>query len=99
MASIEWIDLVAPHMYQTDIKPLAIDLFCGSGSVTAAMKKAGYTVLRAVDFDPTVADTYRANHPVVELFEEDIRELQPKRLGKGHLYRVRKLLPKMDTIF
>lgn len=49
-----------------------IDLFCGSGGVTAGLKAAGWKVLAAVDNDPVAARTYRANHPEVALLEEDI---------------------------
>lgn len=51
----------------------AIDLFCGSGGVTAGLKAAGWKVLAAVDNDPIAARTYRTNHPEVALLEEDIR--------------------------
>lgn len=49
-----------------------IDLFCGSGGVTAGLKAAGWKILAAVDNDPIAARTYRANHPEVALLEEDI---------------------------
>lgn len=52
----------------------AIDLFCGSGGVTAGLKAAGWRVVAAVDNDEVAARTYRANHPEVVLLEEDIRD-------------------------
>jgi len=51
-----------------------IDLFCGSGGVTAGLKAAGWKILAAVDNDPVAARTYRTNHPEVVLLEEDIRD-------------------------
>lgn len=59
----------------------AIDLYCGSGAVTAGMKSAGFQVIGAVDMDPIACATYRANHPEVNLIEEDIRIVSPKRFG------------------
>jgi DNA (cytosine-5)-methyltransferase 1 len=50
----------------------AIDLFCGSGGVTAGLKAAGWKILAAVDNDEVAARTYRANHPEVVLLEDDI---------------------------
>lgn len=59
-------------------KPIAIDLFCGSGAVTLGLKKAGFNVVGAVDFDMGACRTYRANHPEVRLLEMDIRQTDPK---------------------
>ncbi|WP_346897539.1 DNA cytosine methyltransferase [uncultured Roseibium sp.] len=58
----------------------AIDLFCGSGSVSAALSAVGYHVAAAVDVDPICEKTYRANHPGTRFFREDIRKLAPWRL-------------------
>lgn len=52
----------------------AVDLFCGSGAVSLGLKTAGFKVLGAVDIDPTACETYRANHPEVDLFEGDIKD-------------------------
>lgn len=54
-----------------------VDLFCGSGAVTLGLKNAGFRVVCAVDFDPIACATYRANHPEVELIEEDIKKVEP----------------------
>lgn len=51
---------------------IAIDLFSGSGGVTAGLKAADWRVLCAVDNDPIAARTYRANHPEVILIEDCI---------------------------
>jgi DNA (cytosine-5)-methyltransferase 1 len=57
---------------------LALDLFCGSGAVTAGMKSAGFNVVGAVDVDPIASATYRSNHPEVHLVENDIRTVLPE---------------------
>ena len=56
----------------------AVDLFCGSGAVTAAMRRHGYRVLAAVDNDPVACETYRLNHPRTKLFSQDIRNVDPE---------------------
>ena len=61
-------------------KKTAIDLFCGSGSVSAALRNVGFHVAAAVDIDPICEKTYRANHPRTRFFKEDIRTLAPWRL-------------------
>ncbi|MFQ1801350.1 DNA cytosine methyltransferase [Aeromonas veronii] len=58
-------------------KPTAIDLFCGSGAVTLGLKQAGFHVVGAVDLAPQACLTYKANHPEVNLIEEDIVNLDP----------------------
>lgn len=69
----------------------AIDLFCGAGGLTEGLKQAGIEVLAAVDNDPLAIESYQVNHPEVEVWERDIRELSPdslmRRLGlmKGAL--------------
>jgi DNA (cytosine-5)-methyltransferase 1 len=61
--------------------PLAIDLYCGSGAVTAALKANGYRVVAAVDFSAICGRTYRLNHPEVRFRQRDIRRLQPMELA------------------
>lgn len=58
----------------------AIDLFCGCGAVSLGLKKAGFHVLSAIDFEPTACATYQKNHPEVQLVEKDIRNTKPAEL-------------------
>jgi len=58
-------------------KPIALDLFCGSGAVSLGLKQAGFDVVGAVDFDAGACRTYRANHPEVRLLQKDIRLVDP----------------------
>lgn len=57
--------------------PTAVDLFCGAGAASAALKRSHFRVAAAVDNDPDACATYRANHPRVRLYETDIRDLDP----------------------
>lgn len=58
-------------------KPVALDLFCGSGAVSLGLTQAGFQVVGAVDYDAGACRTYRANHPSVRLIEDDIRKVDP----------------------
>lgn len=60
-----------------DRRPTAVDLFCGCGGLTTGLKKAGFQVIGAVDIDPLAIKTYKVNHRGVELWETDIRALDP----------------------
>lgn len=65
--------------------PTAIDLFCGCGGVTAALKARHFRVLAAVDCDPVACASYRNNHKSVHLYQADIKEISPQMLRDKHL--------------
>ncbi|MET0118928.1 MAG: DNA cytosine methyltransferase [Sedimenticola sp.] len=75
----------------TQRTPLAIDLFCGCGGLTQGLKKAKFKVIGAVDIEKISVETYKANHPEVETWHTDIKELTvstvKRKLGirKGEL--------------
>ena len=63
----------------------AIDLFAGGGGLTVGLKKAGFTVLEAVENNMQAANTYKLNHPEVKVFDSDIRLYTPKTIGSKTL--------------
>ena len=71
--------------------PKAVDLFCGCGGLTSGLKKAKFKVIGAVDIEKNSLETYEANHPEVETWCEDIKNLKvstvKRKLGlkKGEL--------------
>ena len=52
-----------------------IDLFAGCGGLSLGFIKDGYVVKKAVEYDPIIANTYRQNHPEVELIVDDIKNI------------------------
>lgn len=74
-----------------DWRPTAIDLFAGCGGLTLGLKQAGFDVLAAIEIDEIAAKTYLMNHPEVEMWEDDIRDVHPAdmmdelRLGEFEL--------------
>lgn len=60
--------------------PTAIDLFAGCGGLTSGLIAAGFQVLAAVELDADAAESYRANHPDVKLYEKDIKKLKPRSI-------------------
>ena len=57
--------------------PTAIDIFSGAGAVSAALKKAHFRVIAAIDNDEAACKTYRLNHPKVRLYDRSIRDIDP----------------------
>lgn len=60
----------------------AIDLFAGCGGATVGMKKAGFSVIGAVELDPLAASTYSMNHRNVRLWQSDIRAVEGRAVLK-----------------
>jgi len=52
-----------------------VDLFAGCGGLSLGFIKAGYTIDKAVEFDQTIANTYKKNHPEVEVIIDDIKNV------------------------
>lgn len=62
--------------YAARRKPIAIDLFAGSGGLTEGLRQAGFRVVGAVEIDELAASSYRMNHPRVALWDQDIRTVK-----------------------
>jgi DNA (cytosine-5)-methyltransferase 1 len=63
-------------------RPIAIDLFSGSGGLTLGLKKAGFKVIAGVELDPLSAESFRKNHRKTHLWEEDIRGMNLESVKK-----------------
>lgn len=63
-------------------KPTAIDLFGGCGGLTEGLKQAGFNVLGAIECNEVFVETYELNHPEVQVWIEDIKKLDPKKVRK-----------------
>lgn len=59
-----------------------IDLFSGCGGLSLGFIKDGYTVKKAVEFDPDIAKTYMMNHPEVDMVVDDIRNIDQSGIFK-----------------
>lgn len=58
----------------------AVDLYSGSGAVTATLKRRHFRVVAAVDNDPIACATFRLNHAMTRMIEGDIHGVDPKEI-------------------
>lgn len=63
----------------------AVDLYSGSGAVTAALKRRHFRVVAAVDNDPVACATYRLNHPKTRMIQDDITKVDPSDIRRDNL--------------
>ncbi|MBI5898671.1 MAG: DNA cytosine methyltransferase [Rhodocyclales bacterium] len=61
----------------------AVDLFSGCGGLSCGLAQAGFSVVAAIEIDLKAQATYKLNHPVVKLYGEDIRKLDPLAVMKS----------------
>ena len=52
-----------------------IDLFSGCGGFSVGFKRAGFEIVKAVEFDKTISESYIYNHPDTLMINKDIREI------------------------
>lgn len=57
------------------MKPTVIDLFAGVGGLSLGFKMAGFDVVLANEYDESIADAYKLNHPNTKMIVADIRNL------------------------
>ncbi len=65
----------------------AVDIFCGCGGVTEGLKRGSIKVIVAIDNDPIACSTYRHNHPEVNLYEDDIKNVDVQIIRKKYFNR------------
>lgn len=59
-----------------------IDLFAGCGGMSLGFMKDGYVVTKAVEIDKSIANTYKMNHPEVDVIVDDIRNIDHSAVFK-----------------
>ena len=52
-----------------------IDLFAGCGGLSLGFMKSGYSVEKAIEYDEKIANTYKMNHPEVDVIVDDIKNI------------------------
>jgi len=63
---------------------IVADLFAGVGGLSQGFIKAGCVVAIAIEFDKEIANAYKKNHPLTDVYAEDITKLDFKEIHKKH---------------
>jgi len=65
-------------------KLIVADLFAGVGGFSQGFISQGYRVEFAIEYDKEIAKAYKKNHSGTTVYDEDISELDFKKLKKQH---------------
>lgn len=57
-----------------------IDCFAGPGGICTGLHAAGIQTLVAIEYIQSCCDTYKANHPEVNVIHSDIRDVNPEQI-------------------
>ena len=57
-----------------------LSLFSGCGGLDLGFEKAGFSIVLANEFDKTIWETFKVNHPSTKLIEGDIRDIKEEDL-------------------
>ena len=60
----------------------AVEIFSGGGGLAVGLEKAGFTTVAAVEAEPHAAATFKANHPTVQVFRQDVRTVTGAMLAR-----------------
>ena len=57
------------------MKPRVIDLFAGVGGLSLGFEMAGFNIVLANEYDESIAEAFKLNHPSTKMIVSDIRHL------------------------
>ena len=61
---------------------VAIEAFAGGGGLAVGLRDAGFRTVAAVELEPYAAATFKANHPDVHVYRQDVRKVSGEELLK-----------------
>ncbi len=59
-----------------------ISLFSGCGGLDLGFERAGFDIPVANEFDPSIYETFKVNHPKTHLIEGDIRKINSEQIAE-----------------
>lgn len=58
----------------------AVEIFAGGGGLAVGLERAGFRAVAAIEVEKHAAATFKANHPKVQVFRQDVREISGSAL-------------------
>ncbi len=58
----------------------AVEIFAGGGGLAVGLERAGFRAVAAIEVERHAAATFKANHPEVQVFRQDVREISGSAL-------------------
>ena len=79
----------------------AVEIFSGGGGLAVGLREAGFYTVAAVEVEPHAAATFKANHPTVQVFRQDVRTVTGAMLAPltGGKVDVLAACPALSRIF
>lgn len=59
----------------TDRQLTAVEIFAGGGGLAVGLERAGFRAVAAIELERHAAATFKANHPGVQVFRQDVCEI------------------------
>lgn len=66
------------------MKKKVIDLFAGCGGFSVGFGQGGFDIVKAVELDKSIAESFTYNHPKTTMFSEDIAKIDNKKHFSEH---------------
>lgn len=63
-----------------DKRLTAVEIFAGGGGLAVGLDRAGFRAVAAIEIERHAAATFKANHPNVQVFRQDVREISGQTL-------------------
>ena len=67
----------------------AIDLFAGVGGLSLGFEQAGFKIVWANEFNKSIADAYKKNHPYTIVDSRDIRDINIQEEFKKYIGNIK----------
>ncbi len=66
----------------------AVEIFSGGGGLAVGLKRSGFDLVAAVEVEKHAATTFKANHPQVQVYMQDVRSITGEMLAATTSHKI-----------